>query len=161
MTASSDGQRSGDYRSEDDDELQRSTNRVMAIGAVLLFAMVLVFPLYRWYEPTSRTDARAEQQSSLARSGEALWSLNCASCHGLNGEGGIGPALNSEQFLTSSTDDQFQLLVSVGVPGTQMSAYSQDFGGPLTSEQIKALSLYVRSWEETAPDRPDWREIEE
>ena len=148
----------GDYREEEDEELQRSTNRVMAIGAVLLFAMVLVFPLYRWYEPASRSDAREEQQESLARSGEALWSLNCASCHGLNGEGGIAPALNSEQFLTSSTDDQFQLLVSVGIPGTQMNAYSQDFGGPLTSEQIKALAIYVRSWEDTAPDRPDWQE---
>ena len=151
----------GDYREEEDEELQRSTNRVMAIGAVLLFAMVLVFPLYRWYEPASRTEARTEQQESLARSGEALWSLNCASCHGLNGEGGIGPALNSEQFLTSATDEQFQLLVSVGVPGTQMNGYSQDFGGPLTSEQIKALGIYVRSWEDTAPDRPDWRETQE
>ena len=90
-----------------------------------------------------------------------MWSLNCASCHGLNGEGGIGPALNSEQFLTSATDEQFQLLVSVGVPGTQMNAYSQDFGGPLTSEQIKALASYVRSWEDSAPDLPDWREVQE
>ncbi len=150
----------GDYR-DDDEELQRSTNRVMTFGAVLLFAMVLVFPLYRWYEPSSRTEARAEQQASLARSGEALWSLNCASCHGLRGEGGTAPALNSQQFLASVTDEQFQLLVSVGVPGTQMNAYSQDFGGPLTSEQIKALAIYVRSWEDNAPDRPDWRETEE
>jgi hypothetical protein len=41
-----------------------------------------------------------------------------------------------------------------------MSAYSQDHGGPLTSEQIKALAVYLRSWEATAPDRPDWREVE-
>jgi hypothetical protein len=40
-----------------------------------------------------------------------------------------------------------------------MSAYSLDYGGPLTSEQIKALTTFVRSWEEDAPDRPDWRDV--
>ena len=39
-----------------------------------------------------------------------------------------------------------------------MSAYSQDFAGPLTSEQIKAITVYIRSWEQDAPDRPDWRD---
>ena len=71
--------------------------------------------------------------------------------------GAVGPALRSKQFLSSATDAQMELLVSVGVPGSQMSAFSQDHGGPLTSEQIKAVVTYVRSWEATAPDRPDWR----
>ena len=144
-------------RLQDDEELEAETSRVMVIGAVLMFAMVLVFPLYRWYEPGSREDARDRQQASLARSGENLWSVNCASCHGLSGEGGIGPALDSQQFLQSATDEQIELLVAVGVPGSQMSAYAQDFGGPLTSEQIEAIVVYLRSWEPDAPDRPDWR----
>jgi mono/diheme cytochrome c family protein len=147
------------YRAEDP-ELEESTNRVMVAGACILIAMALVFPLYRWYEPGSRESAHAEQRESLAQAGGQLWSLNCSSCHGLNGEGGIGPALNSQQFLSSATDAQIELLVSVGVPGTQMSAYSQDFAGPLTSEQIKALAVYLRSWEPDAPDRPDWRSVE-
>ncbi|MFV0260209.1 MAG: c-type cytochrome [Acidimicrobiales bacterium] len=141
---------------EVDDGLERSTNKVMAIGAVLMIALVLVFPLYRWVEPSNRDQARDDQLQSLAESGEQIWSFNCQSCHGLNGEGAIGPALNSQQFLTSATDEQIQLLVSVGVPGTQMGAYNQDHGGPLTSEQIKAVVIYIRSWEQTAPDRPDW-----
>lgn len=141
-----------------DEELEESTNRVMVVGAVLMLAMALVFPLYRWVEPFNRDDAREEQLDSLAEAGEQLWSFNCASCHGLGGEGGLGPALNSEQFLQSSSDDQTQLLIAVGVPGSQMGAYSQDFGGPMTSEQIKALATYIHSWEGEAPDRPDWRD---
>ena len=39
-----------------------------------------------------------------------------------------------------------------------MRAFSQDFGGPLTSEQIKAVTTYLRSWEDEAPDNPNWRE---
>ena len=61
------------------------------------------------------------------------------------------------QFLQSSTDDQTRLLISVGVPGTPMGAYSQDHGGPLTSEQIRAVTAHIRSWEDDAPDLPDWR----
>ncbi len=42
------------------------------------------------------------------------------------------------------------------MPGTQMSAYSLDFGGPLTLEQIEALTTYLRSLEPDAPSVPDW-----
>jgi mono/diheme cytochrome c family protein len=141
-----------------DQDLERSTNRVMVMGALLLFAMALVFPLYRWYEPAGREASRAAHLDSLAESGQDIWRFNCSSCHGLNGEGGVGPALNSKQFLQASSDEQTRLLVAVGVPGSQMGAYSQDFGGPLTIEQIRAVAVYVRSWEENAPDRPGWRD---
>jgi mono/diheme cytochrome c family protein len=146
-------------RYEVDEELERSTNKFMVIGAVLMLAMALIFPLYRWTEPSNRDEARDSQLDSLAEQGEQLWGFNCASCHGLSGEGGIGPALNAEQFLQSATDEQIQQLTAVGVPGSQMGAYSQDFGGPLTSEQLKALAVYIRSWEADAPDRADWRDF--
>ena len=38
---------------ETDPELERSTNSVMQVGAIIMVAMALVFPLYRWFEPTS------------------------------------------------------------------------------------------------------------
>lgn len=141
-----------------DTELEASTNRVMMIGSVLLIGMALVFPLYRWVEPSAREEARLVQLDSLAETGQTLWGFNCSSCHGLNGEGGVGPALNSEQFLQAATDEQTAQIIAVGIPGSQMSAYSQDYAGPLTSEQIRALTIYIRSWEEDAPDVPDWRE---
>jgi len=147
------------YEYETDDQLERSTNRWMAVGAGLLIVMALVFPFYRWYEPGARDEARDAQAASLAEEGGNIWQFNCASCHGLNGDGGTAPALNSEQYLQSATDEQTRNLVAVGVPGSQMSAYSLDFGGPLTSEQIRSVAAYIRSWEDTAPDRPDWRDM--
>ncbi|MGE0726926.1 MAG: cytochrome c [Acidimicrobiia bacterium] len=146
-----------DYRT--DEEMQAETNKYMMVGAVLLLALAFVFPLYRWIEPTTRADAREEQAASLAEEGEVVWQFNCSSCHGLNGEGVTGPALNSEQFLQSVVDEQARVFIAVGVPGTQMSAFSQDYGGPLTSEQIKAVVAYLRSWEADAPDREDWRDM--
>lgn len=146
------------YGYASDPEIDRSTDRIMAVGVVLLVAIAAAFPLYLLYEPSAREEARATQLASLAEEGAEVWEFNCASCHGTNGEGGSAPALNAVQFLQSADDNQIALLVSVGVPGTQMSAYSQDFAGPLTSEQIKAVVTYLRSWEATAPDFPNWRD---
>jgi mono/diheme cytochrome c family protein len=141
----------------DDPELQASTDKWMRWGVVLMGALVLAFPLYRWTEPAARDDARAKQLSALAVDGQALYTQNCSSCHGVDGEGGSGPALNSKQFLSVSSDAQVEHLVSVGVPGTLMAAWSQDFAGSLTIQQIRALAVYLRSWEDGAPDVPDWR----
>jgi mono/diheme cytochrome c family protein len=145
------------YDYQTDTELEASTNRVMQWGVALMLLMALVFPFYRWFEPANRDVAREQQLNSLVDQGESIWALNCSACHGANGEGGVGPALNSQQFMQSITTEQMMGLVAVGVPGTQMSAYSQDFGGPLTTEQIKAVATFVRSWEPDAPDNPDWR----
>lgn len=142
-----------------DPEMEQSTNRAMLWGAVLMLALVAAFPLYRWFEPEARAAARQAHETSLAQTGGDIWSFNCSACHGNDGEGGVGPALNSRQFLQSASDDQIVLLVSVGIPGTAMNAYSLDHGGPLTSEQIRAVVAFIRSWEPDAPDRPDWRDI--
>lgn len=143
---------------ETDPELEASTNRIMGFGAVLLVAMAAVFPLYRWTEPSNREDARVANQLSLAQTGEGLWNLTCSACHGTAGEGVSAPALNSKQFLQSAGNDQIQTFIAVGVPGTEMAAYSQDYAGPLTSEQIRAITVFLRTWEEDAPDRDDWRD---
>lgn len=147
------------YPYSTDEDLDRSTNRWMLIGVVLLVGIVAMFPLYRSYEPGARADARSAQEASLAEEGESIWQLSCSSCHGLAGEGGTAPALNSQQFLQSASDGQVATLIAVGVPGSQMSAYSQDFGGPMTSEQINSLVALIRSWEPNAPDLPDWRDM--
>lgn len=139
-------------------ELEESTNRWMLWGVGLMAVMVLAFPLYRFTEPTNRQAAYDDQLQSLAEQGETLYSFNCSSCHGLAGEGGVGPALNAKQFFEAATQEQTEILIAVGVPGSAMSAYSLDFGGPLTSEQIRAIGVFLESWAEDAPDRPDWRD---
>ncbi len=141
----------------EDDELENSTTNVMIVGLFVMFAFVAVFPLYRVLEPANREEARATQLASLADEGANLFSFNCASCHGEQALGGDSPALNSKEFLQMATNEQIELIIAVGIPGTAMSAYSQDFAGPLTSAQIRALSTYLRSLEDDAPSNPNWR----
>ncbi len=140
-----------------DRELEASTERWMIAGLILIVIMVLAFPAYRLLEPASRDEARQILQESQEDSGAALFSLQCVACHGQDALGGTAPALNSKQFLSMASDKQVVSLIAVGIPGSAMQAYSLDFGGPLTLEQITALTAYIRSLETDAPDNPDWR----
>lgn len=143
-----------------DQALEKSTNTWMQVGLALMVILVLAFPAYRLLEPSSRDEAREQLIEDLAHQGEELFDSQCAACHGEMGiDGQIGPSLNSKQFLEAATDAQITSLISVGVPGSQMGAYSLDFGGPLTLEQITAITTYLRSLEPDAPDDPDWRAV--
>lgn len=80
--------------------------------------------------------------------GEWLYSLTCAQCHGVDGYGTLlAPALNSQQFLNNTPDAAVQQIIALGVSGTKMPAW----GGRLTEQDISALVAYLRSWEPTAP----------
>lgn len=139
--------------------LEESTNQWMRWGLVLMVVMVLAFPIYRLIEPGRRADAAEGRVTELAAQGEELFALTCSGCHGEDGRGGgIAPTLNSKEFLQSAVDRQIESLIATGVPGTQMSPYSLDFGGPLTQEQIVALTTYLRSHEADAPSVPEWRD---
>jgi mono/diheme cytochrome c family protein len=109
-------------------------------------------------EPTLRAHAARQQQVTYARLGQQLFANNCASCHGRAATGGSAPTLNSKQFLTSTSDEQIRLLISGGVSGTSMPAWSLDDGGPLTDEQIRQLVTYLRSLASGAPNVPNWRQ---
>ena len=147
----------GDRRDELDRALEASTNRWMASGLVLLTLFVAVFPIYRSFEPGMRTETRDRLQASLAHQGAEIYDVNCASCHGIEGRGGIAPALATTQFLDAVDEEQITQLISLGVPGSEMVAYSLDNGGPLTAEQIRAIAVYLHSLEEEAADNPSWR----
>ncbi len=141
----------------DDSALVRSTRRWQQAGIWLMLVLVLSFPLYKLTESSRRANATALQQQAQITTGTQLWALNCAECHGKMGQGISAPALNSQQFLTSVTDAQMTNIIRGGIPGTAMPAWLTDYGGPLTDQEIAALVTYIRSWEPTAPSRPDWR----
>jgi mono/diheme cytochrome c family protein len=149
--------RRGPTLSRDDPALQESLRRWQWAGILVFLALVVSFPLYKAVESTRRDTALAARETALVRTGHQLWLLNCSSCHGDNGEGIDAPALNSQQFLGSIRDEQMHRIVASGITGTEMPAWWDEFGGPLTDDQIEAVVAYVRSWEKTAPDRPDWR----
>ncbi len=82
--------------------------------------------------------------------GERLFTSTCTTCHGAAGSGGIGPAINSQQFLSRKNDAAItQTIIAGGTrPGSAMPA----FGDRLTSVEINAIVTYIRSLQATAPN---------
>lgn len=113
----------------------------------LALAILVTFQVYQWREPARlRADAAADLRESREE-GEELYLEQCASCHGAEGEGGLGPALAAPEFLDSVADEQMFSLIRSGVPGTGMPAWAQSFGGPLTDQEIQHVVNFIRSWE--------------
>ena len=75
---------------------------------------------------------------SAAETGEAMFSRHCAPCHGLNGEGGRGPALAVRQLPRAPDDAVLAAIIHDGIPGTGMP------GTRMTAEQYVALVAWVR-----------------
>lgn len=93
---------------------------------------------------------------------------NCARCHGATGEGGpvgdtgrLAPNLHSASIANKLkvNADYVRLVISYGgvvVSGdvnSPMPAWSTDVGGPLTVEQIDALTALVTSWATAAAEQ--------
>jgi mono/diheme cytochrome c family protein len=76
------------------------------------------------------------------RGGE-LYNANCAVCHGLDGKGRIGARL--EAFPGIQVDARLKQTIAQGVPGSVMPAWSQEFGGPLTEQEIADIAAYIIS----------------
>src|SRR5262249_27966169 len=55
-----------------------------------------------------------------------------------------------KQFLGATSDSTLFSVISSGVPDTQMPAWNQAHGGPLTDENVTELAAFVRAWEPTA-----------
>src|SRR5512135_3232339 len=51
--------------------------------------------------------------------GVPIYEQHCASCHGIQGEGGIGPALRNNQNIQAGDDQAVFTTIANGRPGTQ------------------------------------------
>lgn len=64
-----------------------------------------------------------------------------------------GPPLNDSTFLHSTPDSRIFSVIGSGVPSSEMPAWNQVHGGPFTDEETRQLVAFLRSWQDTAPDR--------
>ena len=78
--------------------------------------------------------------------GELLYVQYCAFCHGEAGEGYIADnanALANTQFLEVATEDFLKDSIRYGRPGTPMSAWGVDYGGPLVDKHVDSIVEYM------------------
>jgi mono/diheme cytochrome c family protein len=141
--------------------LDRSLDHYYMWGLGFMALLIAGFPIYRWREPRLRAAAMTEQKASYVKVGAQLFAQHCVACHGTEGTGGgIAPTLHSHEFLEATNARQVAWLIMGGVPGTAMSGYGLEQGGPLTDQQVQQVAVYIRHWEEGAPSVAGWRKGE-
>ncbi|MEB3223871.1 MAG: cytochrome c [Candidatus Sericytochromatia bacterium] len=84
---------------------------------------------------TAGPEARTSP-APLAVLGEALYRRECQACHGLGGEGGMGPALRGRRDA-----GVIRRAITLGRPANGMPA----LGNRLTSGEVEAVTAYVRT----------------
>ena len=73
--------------------------------------------------------------------GSTIYNQQCASCHGMNGEGISGPALGNPLTLATSSDHFLRYAIAEGRDGTPMEAYKEILSDP----EIDAVVAFLRS----------------
>jgi len=137
---------------------QSGDARWVAFLGVAIVALFVI--LYYFYElgvpivnttPRQVSEAENQQVTSIER-GYNLYEANCARCHGVNGEGGIGPVLNDQMKLFSHLNEQYiHNVLTVGgryVCGNSksvMPVWADTNGGPLNYLQIADIIAFIRA----------------
>lgn len=76
---------------------------------------------------------------SKADTGELLFRTHCAPCHGVHGDGGKGPALDSRVLPRASDDATLSAIITNGIPGTGMP------GTRMTQAENGQLVAFIRT----------------
>ena len=121
-------------------------------GALMLLAVVsLMIPVFWITESNAQELSKLRQHTTDVSRGAALFAQYCFQCHGINGQGLIGPKLNGNPAVNKLTDADILRIISGGIPNTSdpsqllMPAWLEDYGGPLTQIDIQYLFALIRS----------------
>lgn len=124
------------------------------VSLILTLAILFSFQVYIAREPGRIEADEARDHLIAVTAGRSLFSENCALCHGEDGGGVDGPALNDKSFLLNTPDNRMFSVISSGIPSSVMPAWNQVFGGPFTNQQVNELVAFIRQWDQTALDTP-------
>ena len=109
------------------------TGNVRAVRRLLLLLPLLVLPVAACGGDDAPSDADGGEVS-----GEQIYSTNCATCHGQNGEGGVGMPLGDGAVADALTlEGQIEVITD---GRNAMPAW----GDRLSAEEIEAVAVYER-----------------
>ncbi len=140
-----------------------NTSKQINIMVALVFVAIIASAAYTLWDPHRADGAKDRQLGKMVDRGAFLYSQNCRTCHGDEGEGGgaanrlkLAPPLNRPDLrgedATSGVVDpvakteQFKRVfytISCGRIGRAMPTWGQSQGGTLNDEQIKQLTLLI------------------
>ncbi|MCK5429218.1 MAG: cytochrome c, partial [Anaerolineales bacterium] len=127
----------------------RIIETLLGIFATSLIAAGIL--LYAVQEPSRIVSAQDDQILADLDDAMTIYAENCSVCHGLAGEGiGATPALDNPALSTADYNTLHKI-ISRGLFGTSMPAWSKEDGGPLGEYQIGELVTLIQfgDWQAT------------
>jgi mono/diheme cytochrome c family protein len=138
--------------------------RAMAWGVAFAVFASLFLPLYWLIEPGRINNRVGEFYEQDVAAGRALYQNACASCHGVNLEGGSAPhpdpnistawpapTLNNivvryqDSAIVNDVRQHIILTLRYGRSGSPMAAFSTGSGGSLSDNQLDQITAYILS----------------
>lgn len=149
---------------EEDNPLPRWWVNMFYLG--ILFAVVY-FPVVQMFDILPQNElhaavtqaARLQEQRELeleasgaldkdpVAAGQKYFKTFCVSCHGVYGEGGIGPNLTDAFWIHGPAEDSIRTVITNGVAAQGMPTW----GPVLGDRKIKSLTAYVLTLWKAAP----------
>jgi mono/diheme cytochrome c family protein len=109
--------------------------------------VALVNVLRRPAEATA-TSVLVRPEERDAATGAPVYLLYCSPCHGVAGQGEVGPRFQDSVRVQTADEEELFVMIAKGPQGTIMPAWLQSEGGPLTSTQIYDVIAYVRTFQQ-------------
>ena len=98
-------------------------------------------PVVAVASPVAAVETPTPSPAPPSLTGAQLFAIACASCHGPQGEGEVGPALNTAEFQDRYDDQALFDTISNGHSATPMVAW----GESLSADQIDLLVRFIRT----------------
>ncbi|WP_299762331.1 cbb3-type cytochrome c oxidase N-terminal domain-containing protein [uncultured Pontibacter sp.] len=98
-------------------------------------------------DPNAVTNYEVLTDAAALESGKSLFMMNCAACHGQEGQGTVGPNLTDEYWLHGGDVNNIFKTVKFGVPAKGMVPWQ----GKLTKDQMLEVSSYILSLQGSNP----------
>ncbi len=143
-------------------QIVRQSSNARWVGFLAVVVVILFVSIYWFYElglpaglstPRLQAEATAQAVTAVER-GYNVYEANCARCHGVEGEGGIGPVLNRQDKLFQHLNADYLMNIltvggryACGDPNSIMPVWA-DTGhppGPLNYRQIQELIAFMRA----------------
>ncbi|MBN1965173.1 MAG: cytochrome c, partial [Anaerolineae bacterium] len=141
----------------------------VVLGTIFFFGMLVLVGWVFINEEGRMAEFTVQYEARSIERGGALFESHCATCHGTQGLGsGRAPGLQNPRLFngerldemnwTGSLPDYIENAVAAGRPNSgafwpeAMPTWSQEFGGPLRTDQVNDLVSFVMNWEMSALD---------
>ncbi len=86
------------------------------------------------------SESQRNAPSTELTQGKTLYNNQCALCHGIEGTGGKGPALNLPKLPRAATPVELAKVIAEGIEDTEIPGFWQ-----LNEREVRQVAAYVRS----------------